>query len=95
MGVTVYPRLATVLSERKLTVSALERAIAGRFGMSVDQRTRYRLRRDTPVQRADLEIAGATAAVLGVGLDDLYWVNATPLAPSISKSATIPPMNAM
>lgn len=31
------------------------------------------------MQRADLEVAGATAAILGVGLDALFAVEATPV----------------
>ena len=80
MGVTVYPQLGALLAARKLSVSALERQIEERFGISVDPKTLYRLTQAAPVQRADLEIAGATAAVLGVGLDDLFRVEAIPVA---------------
>ncbi len=33
-----------------------------------------------PVQRADLEIAGAAAAILGSGLDELFTIEAHPRA---------------
>ena len=74
----VYPRLAELLKERNLTVAELERQIKERFGLAVNPKTLYRLTQAARVQRADLEIAGATAAVLGVGLDDLFAVDARP-----------------
>ncbi len=76
MSVVVYPRLAELLEARHLTVAELERQIRDRYGLAVNLKTLYRLTQATPVQRADLEIAGATAAILGVGLDDLFTVNA-------------------
>lgn len=78
MSVTVYPQLATLLQEKHLTVAELERQIKARFGLNVNAKSLYRLAQSTPVQRADLEIAGATAAVLGVGLDDLFRVETSP-----------------
>jgi hypothetical protein len=77
--VTVYPRLAALLHDRHLTVADLARQIAERFGLTVDLRTLQRLTQDVPMHRADLEIAGAVAAVLGVDLGDLFAVEATPL----------------
>ena len=74
MAVAVYPRLSELLRARNLSVAELERQIKRRFGLSVDPKTLYRLTYAEPVQRADLEIAGAAAAVLGVGLDDLFEV---------------------
>jgi transcriptional regulator with XRE-family HTH domain len=79
MAVAVYPRLDELLRARKLSVAELERQIERRFGLAVDPKTLYRLTSAEPVQRADLEIAGAAAAVLGVGLDDLFEVRATPI----------------
>jgi transcriptional regulator with XRE-family HTH domain len=78
MSVVVYSRLAELLKERNLTVAELERQLKERFGLAVNPKTLYRLTQAAPVQRADLEIAGATAAVLGVGLDDLFAVDARP-----------------
>lgn len=78
MSVAVYPRLAELLRERNLTVAELERQIRERFGLAVNVKTLYRLTQSTPVQRADLAIAGATATILGVGLDDLFMVDAHP-----------------
>jgi hypothetical protein len=80
LSVAVYPRLNELLRLHELTVAELERRIARRFGLSVDPKTLYRLASTEPVQRADLEIAGAVAAVLGVGLDDLFDVHAVPVA---------------
>lgn len=76
MSVAVYPRLAQLLEDKHLTVAELERQIKQQYGLSVNSKTLYRLTQSTPVQRADLEIAGAAAAVLGVGLDDLFTVDA-------------------
>jgi hypothetical protein len=78
MGVAVYPRLAELLKEKNLTVAELERQIEDRFGLSVNIKTLYRLTQPAAVQRADLEIAGAAATILGVGLDDLFTVEARP-----------------
>lgn len=78
MTIIVYPRLSALLRAKGLNVAELERQIRRRFGVSVDPKSLYRLTYDEPVQRADLEIAGAAAAVLGVGLDDLFEVKAIP-----------------
>lgn len=79
MSVAVYPRLAQLLEERQLSVAALERQIEQRYGLSVNDETLYRLTDAAPVQRADLEIAGAIAAILNIGLDDLFTVDAVPV----------------
>lgn len=78
MSVVVYPRLAALLRERNLTVAEIERQLKERFGLAVNVKTLYRLTQATPIQRADLEIAGATATLLGVGLDDLFTIDAHP-----------------
>jgi hypothetical protein len=79
MGIAVYPRLDALLRERDLSVAELERRIEQRFGLRVDPKTLYRLTHADPVQRADLEIAGAAAKILGVGLDDIFEVQASPV----------------
>jgi transcriptional regulator with XRE-family HTH domain len=79
MGVAVYPRLNELLRAKNLSVAELERQIEQRFGVPVDPKTLYRLTYPERVQRADLEIAGAAAAVLGVSLGDLFDVQAVPL----------------
>jgi len=79
MGVAVYPRLGELLHERRLTVDELGQQIEARFGMTVDPKVLQRLTHASPIQRADLQVAGATAAVLGVGLDQLFTVEATPV----------------
>ena len=89
MSVAVYPRLGELLHSRKLTVAELERQIEQRFGLSVDPKTLYRLTSTKPVQRADLEIAGAAAAVLGVGLGDLFEVRAIPVYNHEEADATV------
>lgn len=78
MSVTVYPRLAELLEEHHLTLAELEGRIATQFGSAVDTQGLVRLAESTPVRQADLELAGAAAAVLGVGLDDLFTVAALP-----------------
>jgi hypothetical protein len=72
MTVVVYPQLGELLQERRLTVADLERQLRHRFGLVVNIKTLYRLTKPEPIQRADLEVALATAAVLGVSLDDLF-----------------------
>ena len=79
MAIAVYPRLSELLRDKQLSVAELERLIEQRFGLSVNLKTLYRFTSSEPVQRADLEIAGAVAAVLGVGLGDLFDVRATPV----------------
>jgi transposase len=79
MSVAVYPRLSELLRAKNLSVAELERQIEQRFGLSVDPKTLYRLTYAEPVQRADLQIAGAAAAVLGVELGDLFQIEAVPV----------------
>lgn len=88
MGVAVYPRLSELLRAKELTVAELERQIENRYGLSVDPKTLYRLASAQPVQRADLEIAGAAAAILGVGLGDLFDVQAVPVGDHHEGDAT-------
>jgi hypothetical protein len=78
MSVAVYPRLADLLEEQHLTIQDLERRIAERFGIDVDSDGLQRLVERSPLRQADLELAGAAAAALGVGLDDLFTVAALP-----------------
>ena len=80
MTVAVYPRLDELLRERNLTIADLKRQIHERYGLELDSRTLDRLARPEPVQRTDLTIAGAAAMVLGVGLGDLFFVEAIPVA---------------
>jgi hypothetical protein len=92
MAVAVYPRLGALLQQRNLTVAELERRIEARFGVAVDRKTLYRLASSQAVQRADLEIAGAAAAILGVGLDDLFDVQAMPaVGDDEPRRADLPP----
>jgi hypothetical protein len=79
MGIAVYPRLSVLLRNKNLSVAELERLIKKRFGISVNLKTLSRFTSSEPVQRAELEIAGAVAAVLGVELGDLFDIQATPV----------------
>jgi hypothetical protein len=78
MGVVVYPRLAALLEQRHLTITDLVDRIHEQYGLTVDPTSLDQLTQTAPVQRADLQVAGATAAVLGVKLDDLFMVAALP-----------------
>lgn len=80
MGVMVYSRLGDLLRARNLTVDDLQRQIAARFGLAVDARTLDRLARDERVRQPDVEIAAAAATVLGATLNDIFAVEAIPLA---------------
>jgi len=92
MSITVYPRLSQLLRSKNLSVAELERQIEQRFGLSVNVKTLYRFTSPEPVQRADLEIAGAVAAVLEVSLDDLFHVQATPLHEQREETGALDPI---
>jgi len=77
--VIVYSRLGELLRVKDLSVDELRNRIARRFGLAVDTRTLNRWMRGERVQRPDLELAGAAAAVLEVGLDDVFAVEAIPV----------------
>ena len=81
MSVAVYPRLGELLQARNLTVAELSRQITLQFGLDVDAESLEAWARDIPVRRADLELAGAAAAILDVSLADLFDVNAIPDLP--------------
>lgn len=81
MGVAVYPRLGELLRESNLTVADLERQIELYYGLSVDQQALNELVHAGPIRRADLEVAAAVAAVLGIGLGDLFEIEAAPVLP--------------
>lgn len=80
MGVAVYPRLGELLRAKGVSMETLGQQIAERYGLVVDARALYRLTLDKPVRQTDLEIAGAAATILGVGLDDLFRVEASAVA---------------
>jgi hypothetical protein len=90
MAVAVIPRLGELLQARHMTVEELRRQIANRYGLAVDAATLDHLAHAHAVQRADLEIAGAAAAVMGVGLDDVFDVRVTP-AQATPPEAQLPP----
>jgi hypothetical protein len=79
VSVAVYPRLDELLRERNLTVADLKRQIQERYGLELDSKILDRLARPDPVQRTDLTVAGAAAKVLGVGLGDLFAIEAVPV----------------
>lgn len=81
MSVAVYSRLGELLEARNLTVAELGDQITSRYGLVVDAESLRAWVRDAPVQRADLELAGAAAAILDVSLADLFDVNAVPDLP--------------
>jgi uncharacterized protein len=91
MSIAVYPRLSELLRTKNLSVAELERQVEQRFGLSVNLKTLYRFTSSEPVQRADLEIAGAVAAVLGVGLGDLFDIQATPVDKHREETSVLDP----
>jgi hypothetical protein len=76
--IAVVPQLGRILRERGVTVLALQRAIAERFGRIPDDKTLYGLAGDKPVQRPDLNVAAAAATVLRVPIGDLFRVEVPP-----------------
>lgn len=87
MSVLVYPRLSELLREKNVTTSELARDIEERFGLRVSLRTLERLTHTTPIRHADLELAGAVANVLSVELNDIFMVEATPVADDVEDKA--------
>lgn len=61
-----YSRLANILSERKMTVADLGRAL-GRRGIRVNPKTLYRLTDPTaPIERLDMAVAGEICKALEI-----------------------------
>jgi hypothetical protein len=60
------------LLDKNLTVADLERQISDRFGLEVDRRALQRLTYAEPLERVELDLVGAAAVVLNVGLGDLF-----------------------
>ena len=81
MSVAVYPQLGALLQERQLTVAELQRQIAQRFGLEIDLTSLDQWADGLPVRRADLELAGAAAAILNVSLNDMFEVDLAPSLP--------------
>lgn len=82
MSVSIYSQLDRLLRERQLTISELEREIEQRYGLVVAAGALDHLAHADPVERADLKLAAATAAILGVGLADLFEVEVVPVDPA-------------
>jgi len=78
MSVAVYSRLGDLLRARGLDVEDLRRRIVADTGLEVNARALTTLVGDKRVMRPDIEIAGATAATLGVPLDDIFDVRVVP-----------------
>jgi hypothetical protein len=78
VSILIYPQLAAHLERRHLTVAELSRQIEQRYGLAVDAQRLDYLTQTAPLQQADLQIAGAAAAILGLKLDDLFLVAAIP-----------------
>lgn len=78
MGVTVHSRLGDLLRDRNVTVRDLQQRLATRFGLVVDVRTLDRLARADRVRRPNLELAAASADVLGVELGEIFAVATAP-----------------
>lgn len=80
MSVVVYPRLSELLREKNVTTADLTHDIEERLGLRVSRHTLERLTSAAPIRHADLELAGAVANVLGVELNDIFTIEATPAA---------------
>ncbi len=76
MSVTVYSRLGSLLRAHNLTGTELTEKISDTFGLSVDHGILDKLTQATPIREVDIEVAVASAMILGVGLDDLFEVQA-------------------
>ena len=74
MAITVYPRLGELLRERKMSVAELARQIEARWGRSVDPKTLYRLTSDEPIKRVEIGLIAQIAAVLELGMGELFSV---------------------
>ena len=90
MGVLVYPRLRELLREKNVTTTDLARDIEERLGLRVSRRTLERLTRAAPMRHADLELAGAVANILGVELNDIFTVEAIPVAEDVEDDVLDP-----
>jgi len=76
MSVMVYPLLGELLRDRAMTAPDLVQEIARQYGLTVGRDALERLMQPAPIRGADMEIAGAVAKILGIGLDDLFDVRA-------------------
>lgn len=89
MSVTVYSRLGELLRRSDMTVADLAQEIAVRFGLNVEVRTLDRLAHTARVRRPDLDVAAAAAAVLEVGLDDLFAVDVVPVSEEGARTTAV------
>lgn len=90
MGVAIHSRLGEVLESKDMTVTELGHEIKDRFGLSVNLKTLYELAlTEESIQRVNIEVVVAAAAVLGVSLDDLFTVRTTPNGVSREASGQI------
>ena len=78
MKIVVYSQLGELLRTRRLTVADLARQLRRRFGLTVNAKALYRLTRPGPIRHANLEVALAAAAILGVALEDLFTMRTLP-----------------
>jgi hypothetical protein len=76
MAIAVYGRLDDLLRERGLTIADLQHQIEQQFGLAVDAEALRRLTGPDAAHQADLTVAAAATRTLGVGLDDLFTVDA-------------------
>lgn len=78
MTIVIYSQLGELLRTRRLAVADLARRLRRYFGPMVNMKTLYRLTRPGPIRHADIEVALAAAAILGVALDDLFTMYTLP-----------------
>ncbi len=77
MSVAVYSRLGDLLRARGLGVEDLRRRIVADTGLEVNTRALDVLAGDGRVRRPDIEVAGAAATALAVGLNDIFDIHVT------------------
>lgn len=81
MGVVVYSSVKTLLTNKRLTLTDLERGIKERYGVVIRRGALIHLMQATSIQRVDIQVAGAVARFLEVPLGSLFDVRVNEDAP--------------
>lgn len=79
MAIAVYGQLDRLLRERNLTITDLKQQIEERYDSVVDTTGLEGLTSAESLNRADLLLLGAITDTLGVTLDDLFAIQASPI----------------
>jgi len=81
MAIAVYSRVGRVLEAHEMSLEDLQSQLASRYDVRIDARSLEELIQDGRVQRPDIEIFEAIAAILRVRLDDLLDARAVVVEP--------------